>query len=304
VGVQGEIYQNLAGTITSASHYKTVVYNPSGTITNRYGFYCGDTAGTTTNQFGLYLENLDGATNNFAIYSLGGNSYHVGNFGIGTAAPIARMDIRGTLTHASGTTPRGLNLDAVAAPASAPAAGTAFLGAYYFINASGANLNTNSSVIAFQSEAQTDAGLASNVASVTGFTGAAKHRGSGTLTQLAAMGVGLTITGTGNVTSGYGLQVSAPVRTSTGVIVTNYGSRIYNQGLSGTTTSYGLYLDAQSGSTNNYSIYSAGGDSYHAGVWQAGGYKSSDGSAGVTGSFTTADSKTVTVKNGLITAIV
>ena len=34
------------------------------------------------------------------------------------------------------------------------------------------------------------------------------------------------------------------------------------------------------------------------------GYKSADGSVGASGSFTTADSKTVTVKNGLITAIV
>jgi hypothetical protein len=37
---------------------------------------------------------------------------------------------------------------------------------------------------------------------------------------------------------------------------------------------------------------------------KATGYQSSDGSAGATGSFTTADSKTVTVKNGLITSIV
>ena len=36
---------------------------------------------------------------------------------------------------------------------------------------------------------------------------------------------------------------------------------------------------------------------------QANGYKSSDGSAGVTGSFTDDDGNTVTVKNGLITAL-
>lgn len=40
------------------------------------------------------------------------------------------------------------------------------------------------------------------------------------------------------------------------------------------------------------------------GDFQAAGYKSSDGSAGATGSFTSADGKTITVKNGLITAIV
>jgi hypothetical protein len=37
---------------------------------------------------------------------------------------------------------------------------------------------------------------------------------------------------------------------------------------------------------------------------RAGGYKSSDGSTGADGSFTTADGKTITVKNGLITSIV
>ena len=37
---------------------------------------------------------------------------------------------------------------------------------------------------------------------------------------------------------------------------------------------------------------------------KATGYKSADGSIGATGSFTTVDSKTVTVKNGLIVSIV
>jgi hypothetical protein len=37
---------------------------------------------------------------------------------------------------------------------------------------------------------------------------------------------------------------------------------------------------------------------------RATGYKSNDGSAGATGSFTTTDGKTVTVKDGLITSIV
>lgn len=40
------------------------------------------------------------------------------------------------------------------------------------------------------------------------------------------------------------------------------------------------------------------------GVFQPSGYNSSDGSAGVSGSFTTTDGKTVTVKDGIITSIV
>lgn len=46
------------------------------------------------------------------------------------------------------------------------------------------------------------------------------------------------------------------------------------------------------------------GEVHIAGTIQAEDYKSADGSLGATGSFTTADAKTVTVKNGLITAIV
>jgi len=76
-------------------------------------------------------------------------------------------------------------------------------------------------------------------------------------------------------------------------------------GSSGTVTNnYGLYLENITTGTNKWSIYSAGGDNYLAGTVQAGGYKSSDGSAGATGSFTTADLKTVTVKDGIITSIV
>jgi hypothetical protein len=40
------------------------------------------------------------------------------------------------------------------------------------------------------------------------------------------------------------------------------------------------------------------------GTVKATGYKSSDGSAGVSGSFTTTDGKTITIKNGLVTSIV
>lgn len=40
------------------------------------------------------------------------------------------------------------------------------------------------------------------------------------------------------------------------------------------------------------------------GVVQTDGYNSSDGSAGVSGSFTTTDGKTITIKDGLVTAIV
>ena len=44
-----------------------------------------------TNNYGIYLESQANATNNYAIYSLGGQSYHAGNFGLGVTAPVARL---------------------------------------------------------------------------------------------------------------------------------------------------------------------------------------------------------------------
>src|SRR5262249_35029617 len=41
---------------------------------------------------------------------------------------------------------------------------------------------------------------------------------------------------------------------------TQSGLRIKNQGIGGTTTSYGLYVDPQAGSTNSYSAIFAGGN--------------------------------------------
>lgn len=58
------------------------------------------------------------------------------------------------------------------------------------------------------------------------------------------------------------------------------------------------------GSETDLVLFQGNGDVYIYGTIKPTGYKSSDGSSGVSGSFTTADSKTVTVKDGLITSIV
>jgi hypothetical protein len=67
------------------------------------------------------------------------------------------------------------------------------------------------------------------------------------------------------------------------------------------------YLSATVGSTGSTTFALTGTTpifTFSQAVKFSGGTQSSDGSAGATGSFTTADSKTVTVKNGLITSIV
>jgi hypothetical protein len=95
-----------------------------------------------------------------------------------------------------------------------------------------------------------------------------------------------------------------------GTITNYYGNYIADvTGAGAVTNMYGLYIEnITKGSTLNYAIYSAGGDSYHAGVFQAGGYKSSDGSAGLSATYTfggggSGDIATMTFKNGILTAI-
>jgi hypothetical protein len=66
------------------------------------------------------------------------------------------------------------------------------------------------------------------------------------------------------ITNAYLFRALVPVNTAS-TIAALYAYYAANMGAAGITASYGLYIDAQSGSTTPYAIYSAGGQSYHAG---------------------------------------
>jgi hypothetical protein len=65
---------------------------------------------------------------------------------------------------------------------------------------------------------------------------------------------------TGAVTNGTGFAIRTPIVFGALKPTNQYGLHILNQGIAGTTNSYGLFVDAQSGSTNNYSAIFAGGN--------------------------------------------
>jgi hypothetical protein len=84
------------------------------------------------------------------------------------------------------------------------------------------------------------------------------------------------------------------------------GGKFISDNAHGGGSNYGVYSKASGayGAGNqNYSFYGEEGDLYNNGSIQGTSYKSADGSTGATGSFTTADSKTVSVKNGIIVSI-
>jgi hypothetical protein len=65
---------------------------------------------------------------------------------------------------------------------------------------------------------------------------------------------------TGAVTNGTGFAINSPFVLGSLKPTTQYGLHIGNQGIAGTTNTYGLYVDAQAGSANNYSAIFEGGN--------------------------------------------
>lgn len=97
-----------------------------------------------------------------------------------------------------------------------------------------------------------------NTTSASGSVYGAQYSLSAGITVTNAIGLqaGLVYLGnTGTVTNGIGFRVNTPFATGTLKPATNYGMFFQNQGLAGVTTSYGIWMDAQSGSTTNYALY-------------------------------------------------
>jgi hypothetical protein len=102
-GVYNEFHSDGAGTIGDAYGVYTVMSRTAGTVTNAYGEYIGDLTAFGSSSYGLYLEDQATAgANKFAIYSAGGKSYHAGNFGIGSSAPQAKLDVEGSAYFGNG----------------------------------------------------------------------------------------------------------------------------------------------------------------------------------------------------------
>ena len=123
-GVQGSPSYSGAGTLGNLwGGYFVNSNNGAGTVTSAYGVFINDAinSGTITNNIGLLINNMTAGSNaNYAIYSAGGQSYHAGNFGIGTTSPFANLSIAGS---AGQTTP----LFAISTSTAAYATSTAFV---------------------------------------------------------------------------------------------------------------------------------------------------------------------------------
>jgi len=162
--------------------------------------------------------------------------------------------------------------------------------------------NTSSNQAAVMSLARIDWDNNNNYAKLVGHRYRVEHAGDGTVNA------GIGVWGTGQVMSG------ATITNWWGGyfgIVQALGTVTHNNalGLEGDTYTSGKIifcssLDPETITNADTNLYrSAANQLKTDDTFQAAGYKSSDGSDGATGSFTSSDGKTITVKNGLITAI-
>lgn len=128
------------------------------------------------------------------------------------------------------------------------------------------------------------------------------------------LGYTLSSTFDSTITNADAIVAVTPYSNVTGagtLAITNAaGLRVDPQGSAYITNLYGIYVDDQENATSlNYALYTNAGkvrfgdEVETTSTMKATGYKSSDGSAGVTTTFDIANGDTVTVKNGLITGV-
>jgi len=182
-----------------------------------------------------------------------------GNVGIGTAAPTSRLHVYGDDNLTSGTY---INTMITGSQTTANSSGeyVGFDVNPYYTAAGTLNLMYGSTSYPFNSGSGTVNAMfghaasplnlgSGNVGAMMGVVNTPGNYGSGSVGSLYGEYAELQNMGTGTVTNAYSLFIDNPQKASSATIANNYG----------------IYIANQTAATNNYSIYSAGGQNYFAG---------------------------------------
>jgi hypothetical protein len=143
--VVARAFNTAAGAVGNQRGISVETHNTStGVVTNNYGINIASAVnsggGTISNNYGLHIEAQTAGLQNYAIYSAGGQSYHAGNFGIGTTAPSNKFHVKNSDTAtaavqiesigATGATAALIEFTGVSAVDTSSNISTAALGAY------------------------------------------------------------------------------------------------------------------------------------------------------------------------------
>lgn len=287
----GTHYQFLAGGSPATTSYG--FYANAGTGTTHYGFYSLDRSYFEDTSVNAAVTINQKSTGN--ILSLQDNSSATtwnlidgGTIGQGlVATAYDRYSIYNDSTDTANTL-RGIKVEQRLSNTSARTGGTTGLDFTVLSSSTGTS------------------NITGEMTGVKGLVGSRTN--ANTLTLSSVVGVAGQVTNassTVTITAAKTLSALNPAST-TGAITTIYGLYVYDQGhATQVTNAYGIYIAAQSAATLKYAIYQAGAAdlNYFAGSVDAASFKVA-GASGATGTFTTVDSKTVTVTNGLIVSIV
>jgi hypothetical protein len=284
--LQNQVSNTGAGNVTGMAAFTNYVSQTgTGTITNAYGgYFIAPAASATnpiTNYYHLYLESpiVTGITTPYSIYSVGGNNYFGGNFGVGVT-PSAKFHVLDTKTALTGNVWATQNfLDWTPSGNEGTYAGSAQQAGTYKHGSSNVTTSIRGSRVFFEND------------------------GSGTITDAVGQQVYMSQQGTGTITNAKGFEVMAPAGTSATKVMTNV---------------YGVYINAinRTGITNPYGIYQAGTEdtNYFAGrvniannlnvtgnITASTGYKVGT-STGLTASYNCTSYPNVTITGGIITS--
>lgn len=285
--VGGKVQNDSSGEITTAYGLLAKAQN-TGTIGTLHGVHVTDpvNSGTITNNVGMYIEDQTTGNTNYSIYSAGGDNYLAGDldvdghFALGdsTVSSSITAEISETYTDASGFVygyRNYVNIEPVA-DTSVTAFGTfvnienidggsenytgTYYGAYYQAQHEGSG--TMSTLVGgyFNAWCDGDGDVTSSIGSRL-----VSMNEAGTMTEsIGAKGEIRQRTGAGTTVDGYAFK--SRIDNTLGSITRGYGYYFTDgEGAASIGTLYGLYLEEPTKGSTNYSIYSAGGNSYHVG---------------------------------------
>lgn len=206
----------------------------------------------------------------FAGQNVIGNLTVTGNTGLGTSSPGNRLDVQGTVSSnflnvtTTTTNPASENLSSLTYNIeSVFGFNQQHIGEVLTTQVPVDNGNNLSSVTGLDS-AIFDYGGGS-IGSMNGIIGEARNRGAGSISLMEGMNFVVSNGSTGSIGTAAGLEVGI-TSAGGGNIGSAFGAYIDASAASGGTinNNYGLYIENQSGiaSSDNYAIYSAGGQSY------------------------------------------